>query len=233
MSRIVDVTTALAASVVRGGAGMFARTSTRSVARPEKLLELYEFEACPFCRKAREALTVLDLDAKIIPCPRGGVHRDTVKALSGKAQFPYLVDPNTGTAMLESDDIVRYLATTYGDGHVPISLRLGPVTTATAGLASLMRPGHGRVARPSKIPSQPLELWSFEASPYSRLARETLCELQLPYVLHNVGKNGAGRPAFVARSGKMQVPYLVDPNTGTEMFESADIVAYLERTYAS
>jgi glutathione S-transferase len=29
----------------------------------------------------------------------------------------------------------------------------------------------------------------------------------------------------------MQVPYLFDPNTGREMFESADIVAYLEETY--
>ena len=35
------------------------------------------------------------------------------------------------------------------------------------------------------------------------------------------------------RSGKMQVPWLHDPNTGTSMFESADIVAYLERTYAA
>ena len=30
----------------------------------------------------------------------------------------------------------------------------------------------------------------------------------------------------------MLVPYLSDPNTGAEMFESAEIVAYLERTYA-
>jgi glutathione S-transferase len=28
------------------------------------------------------------------------------------------------------------------------------------------------------------------------------------------------------------VPYLVDPNANMEMFESADIVAYLEATYA-
>jgi glutathione S-transferase len=28
------------------------------------------------------------------------------------------------------------------------------------------------------------------------------------------------------------VPFLVDPNTGQEMFESADIVRYLEDTYA-
>ncbi|MBU6283884.1 glutathione S-transferase N-terminal domain-containing protein, partial [bacterium] len=37
---------------------------------------------------------------------------------------------------------------------------------------------------------------------------------------------------FVARSGKMQVPWLHDPNTGVSMFESADIVDYLDRTYA-
>jgi glutathione S-transferase len=30
----------------------------------------------------------------------------------------------------------------------------------------------------------------------------------------------------------MQVPYLADPNTGRELFESADIVRYLEDTYA-
>jgi glutathione S-transferase len=29
----------------------------------------------------------------------------------------------------------------------------------------------------------------------------------------------------------MQVPYLVDPNTGKAMFESADIVEYLESEY--
>jgi glutathione S-transferase len=30
----------------------------------------------------------------------------------------------------------------------------------------------------------------------------------------------------------MQVPFLHDPNTGVEMFESAEIVAYLNETYA-
>ena len=29
--------------------------------------------------------------------------------LSGKSQFPYMVDPNTGTSMLESDNIINYL----------------------------------------------------------------------------------------------------------------------------
>jgi len=47
-----------------------------------------------------------------------------------------------------------------------------------------------------------------------------------------VAKGSPKRPGFERRSGNMMVPYLVDPNTGKEMFESADIVRYLEDTYA-
>jgi glutathione S-transferase len=81
------------------------------------------------------------------------------------------------------------------------------------------------------MPQKMLELWGYEASPYSRLVREVLTELELPYVLHNVARQSPRREAFVAMSGKMQVPYLKDPNTGTALFESADIIAYLEKTY--
>ncbi len=52
-----------------------------------------------------------------------------------------------------------------------------------------------------------------------------------PYLLHNVARGGPAREAFVARSGKMQVPYLVDPNTETELFASREIVTYLRETY--
>lgn len=34
-------------------------------------------------------------------------------------------------------------------------------------------------------------------------------------------------------SDAWQVPYLQDPNTGIEMFESAEIVEYLRATYAA
>jgi len=201
--------------------------------RPEKLLDLYEFEACPFCRKVREALSMLDLEAFVRPCPAGGPRfREEVRRRGGKAQFPYLVDPNTGREMYESDDIVRYLFATYGRGAIPRVLALGPVTDLTAGLASLWRPGSGRRYRRARQPERPLELWSFEASPFCRLAREALCELELPYVLHNVAAGSARREAFVKRAGKMMVPYLVDPNTDRAMFESADIVRYLADTYA-
>jgi glutathione S-transferase len=33
--------------------------------------------------------------------------------------------------------------------------------------------------------------------------------------------------------GRIQVPYLVDPNTGVQLYESAAIVDYLEYQYAA
>ena len=45
-------------------------------------------------------------------------------------------------------------------------------------------------------------------------------------------KPGGKREAFLKRVGKVQVPYLEDPNTGKALFESADIMAYLEQQYA-
>jgi glutathione S-transferase len=228
VSRAFDVASSHAASALRLGAGWFSRPARR---RPEKPLELYEFEACPFCRRVREALSEFDLEALVFPCPKGGTRfRPKVRELGGKALFPYLVDPNTGRAMYESADIVKYLRDTYDAPAAP--LWLGPISIASGSLAAGVRAGRGNRARASRAPELPLELWSFEASPYSRLAREALCELELPYMLHNVARRSARRAELVARAGKMQVPYLADPNTGREMFESADIVQYLKETYA-
>jgi glutathione S-transferase len=227
--RVVSITTSWAASIARGTVGL---SVGRLGPRPAQTLELYEFEACPFCRKAREALTMLDLEALVLPCPKNGRRfRPEVTRRGGKAMFPYLVDPNTGREMYESDDIVRYLYATYGAGPPPLSLRLGPLTTVGAAASGLFRLGRGMAARGRRAPEQPLELWSFEASPYCRLVREALSELELRYLLHNVAKRSPSRSKFIARSGKMQVPYLADPNTGAEMFESAEIVSYLEREY--
>jgi hypothetical protein len=57
-------------------------------------------------------------------------------AMGGKSQFPYMVDPNTGTSMYESDDIINYLFDNYGPGasEVPWFLQ-GPLAILTAGLA--------------------------------------------------------------------------------------------------
>jgi glutathione S-transferase len=228
---MLDVGSSTLATVARF---VYAEVAGPIGRRPEKPLELYEYEASPYCRKVREALTVLDLDAIIYPCPKGGPRfREIVKQRGGKYQFPYLVDPNRDVALYESDDIDRYLFETYGSGAVPLLLSLGPLTIASSFTATVLRLGRGMRYRPSNPPARPLELYSYEGCPFCRIVREALCELELPYLLHNVPRGGARRAELVARAGKMQVPYLVDPNTRREMFESADIVAYLNATYAA
>lgn len=207
---------------------------------PEQPLQLYDFEACPFCRKAREALSALALRVEVYPCPKNGERfRPGLIERGGRRSFPYLIDPNTGTEMYESDDIVRYAFDTYGQGSRPVWLHPA-IATPTSSLASAARllhkttsGGPGMSARPSRRPEELLILYGYEGSPYCRLVREVLCELELPYLLRNIPRRAPEREAFIAHAGKMQVPYLIDPNTGVEMFESADIMAYLEATYGA
>ncbi len=133
--------------------------------------------------------------------------------------------------MYESIDILRYVSDTYADGKRPMASRGGPLSTVRSMFTSMPR---GRVAaRPSRAPEQMLTLYSFEISPYCRIAREALSQLEIPYRLINVAKKSRNRKAFVELSGKMMVPYLVDPNTKTAMFESAEIVKYLYDTYGA
>jgi glutathione S-transferase len=230
LHRSFDVATSWTSSVLRLGSGLF---SGHQGPRPELPIELWEFEGCPFCRKVREALTFLDLEAIVHPCPKGGPnHRAEVVRRGGREMFPYLHDPNTGVEMYESKDIVRYLYEHYGNRSAPWWLA-SDASVPLGSLASVLRVGRGVRYQPSQRPELPLELWSFEASPYCRIAREALCELELTYLLHNVGKLSPSRRAFKARSGRMMVPWLLDPNTGREMFESAAIREYLYTTYAS
>lgn len=248
----LDVNASLLASTLAGWRGTAAFQPAKR--QPEQPLELYEFEASPFCGLVREALTEMDLDAVVRPCPNGGKRfRPEAERLGGKQQFPFLVDPNSGKRLYESADIVEYIAQTYGARArgargVARSLRL-----TGSRLARGVRFTRGLRARASRAPAQPLELYSFESSPFSRLVREVLCELELPYLMRSTGKalwqdmgppwvharlfkstpiEGRNRKRLHELTGRVQVPYLIDPNTGAAMFESADIVAYLEDTYA-
>ncbi len=232
--RPLDVATSWLACVPRWPQGMYVDRDALGP-RPAERLVLYEFEACPYCRKVREALSMLDLTAEVRPCPKGGPNfRPWVTEHGGRTMFPFLVDPNTGDSLYESDDIIAHLYRHYGTTAPPLGLRLGPVTTFASQLASACRVHQslGLRYRPARQPAQPLQLWSFEISPFCRIAREALCSLELPHVLHNVAKGSPSRAAFRERSGRMMVPYLADPNTGVELHESADIRTYLFETYA-
>ncbi len=199
--------------------------------RPRLPLRLFEFEACPFCRKVREAVTMLDLDVLVFPCPKGGVvYREYVKEKGGQAMFPYLQDPNTGFKGYESADIVKYLYSTYGPqgGRVPFSIS----STFTAAIASQLRGGKGRARVSRTVPAKKaLELYGYEASPFSKVVRERLSELELAYMLYTTPRGSPTREKLKDLTGRIQTPYLIDPNTGISMFESAAIVKYLTDTY--
>ena len=264
VGRFIDVLLALGCSTVRIGAGGFVASGLESCKRPKKLLQLYEYEGCPFCRRVRETLTILDLDAEIFPTPRETFKeygyanesrfRPAVLKHGGKCQFPFLVDPNNNIKMYESLEIVKYLWDTYGDKASPSLFdRLANLPGLSAGLflagAFRMLPHHGLLRTPSAYPAKKLELYSAENSPFCRIAREALSTLELPYVLKNCA-HGANRNRVEFQSkfsshlsnsrksiGKLlgktivKIPFLVDPNTGVMMSESADIVKYLNDTY--
>jgi len=239
-------------SALRGWTGI---KSSPAAIKPSKTLELYEFEGCPYCRLVREGLTELDLDVIVYPCPKRGTRfRPKVTKMGGKAQFPFLVDPNTGERMYESLDILAYLYEIYGQRTLPLKWRAGALQKLSSFGSGILRLGKGMSARPSHAPAKMLELYSFEASPFARPVRELLCELELPYVLRNAGRTSIldwvpppvrdalnivptseleNRKELLERAGRISIPYLVDPNSGTEMSDSIDILRYLDETYAA
>lgn len=219
-----------------GGRHLRETSDVEKFPRPAKPLRLYEFEGCPFCRKVREAVIWLDLDVEFYPTPQGGpTFREFVKSTGGKSMFPYLVDPNTETSMYESDDIVDYLYDAYGPGKdkVPSLLRAGALTILTAGFGLAPRMGAGSKYKPAKMPEKPITVYSYEASPFCKLVREKLVELELPHLLKASGRGSPKRQELMDKRGRFQAPYMEDPNTGVAMFESAAIVEYLEKTYAA
>ena len=239
-AKVVDGEVGEGEYAVWSGSGKAVR-ETSDVAkfpRPEKPLKMYQFQGCPFCKKVREAVISLDLDVIYYPCPRDGPeYREFVRAEGGRAQFPYLVDDNTGTKMYESDDIIAYMYEKYGPGKANIgpALTSGMLTSVTAGLALLPRLGKGSAYAPSKKPEnmQPIVFYGYEGSPFCVLVAEKLCELELPYLQRSCGRGSPKRQELFDKRGTFQVPYIEDPNTGIAMFESKDIVNYLQEQYAA
>ena len=84
-----------------------------------------------------------------------------------------------------------------------------------------------------------LELYQSEGCPYCATVREKLSELGVSYVSHNPrlpGDEGGDVTNEVTydeltAGGEDQIPYLVDTDRGVTMYESDDIVEYLEDHY--
>jgi glutaredoxin 3 len=79
---------------------------------PDQMLEVYQFEGCPFCSKVRQKMTDLGLD--FIARSVDPNDRSRVEEVSGQTGVPVLKDPNRDVVMPESDDIVEYLEEHYG-----------------------------------------------------------------------------------------------------------------------
>jgi len=234
MSLMNDVSS-FAVTVIRLGRGLYPRITAGERHDPARMLELYDYEGCPFCRRVREVLCELDLDYLVHPVAHGSPRREELVSAGGKMQVPYLIDHDTGTHLYESNDIIAYLNDTYGGGRragwgLPVPSVLDNLGSA---MASALRLGRG--TRCQVVTRRPgfkaLTLYNMEGSPYCRKVREVLSELDLPCIVRNLPKGSPKRAELVQRGGKMQVPYLVDPNTTREMYESEDIIAYLKMQY--
>lgn len=249
MFRPLDILTSVLASSFRSWHGT---SGSKTVVQPDESLILFDREGCPKCRFVREALTELNLNVMIAPCPVGGRNISNLRSESGSDELPLLVDNNTGEKVRGKDRIVEYLFRQYRGVGTPDYFKSGALNRVTSRIATLVRLNAGIIAKESLVAEKPLTLYSFESSPFSRIVRETLCELELPYYLINLGKQqwadmrlgnpsldfrkykplaNTKRERFYKKHGNVQVPYLIDPNTGKELFESQDIVEYLTETY--
>jgi glutathione S-transferase len=209
-----------------------------------KPLILYEYDASPYCKRVREMINLLDLTVEYRPCPgaRDGSFSDELFRRTGRRTVPYLIDENTGMEMFESSDIIEYLLQTYGPQDEtsfdrkalwPITFESFSIITSSLVAAIRAMPGATRQpdARPDNEQMLPLELWGYECSPFVRPVREKLGSLCLPHRMVSCSRGSANRDKMIERTGCFQVPFLVDPNTGIEMFESAEIVEYLDQVY--
>mgnify|MGYP000140750947 CR=1 FL=1 len=251
MPHAINIATSTLASTLRSWRGLKA---SKICTQPELDIILFDREGCSDCRFVREALTELNLNVMIAPCPDNGKNINKLEKESGSSRVPRLFDPNTETNLTGSNEIVEYLFSEYRGGEAPSQLKPSLINSTASKLASLVRFKAGVYAKPSRPAKQALTLFSFESSPFSRPVRELLCELELPYLLVNLGKQqwsdmgpanfrftfkpyrplkNTKRDDFFKKHGNVQVPFLKDPNTNVELFESEDILKYLKKSYGS
>lgn len=250
----VDVLTSGLASICRLPKGV---TVSHEVVSPQqteiRLLKLYDIENSRACRSVRERITELDLGVeKVVPATansRAILDPNFVDSLPSGQDVPCIVASLPGgkeQTISGEPEIINFLNDCFGvhdskgkesslmEEAVEILLTAGSYT------AGVLRSGRGCLVSPVvtassrvKRPKEPLILYSYEGNQFCRLVREVLTELDIVYELRSAGKKSPRRDELAQiTGGSTQCPYLVDPNTGKSMPESADIISYLYGEYA-
>jgi glutathione S-transferase len=199
-------------------------------APPEETIILFDNESSPTCKRVREMMNLLDVTYECRPVFGSEIDR-----------LPRIVDPNIDETISGDDEIIEHLLKQYGP---PSSLydrkALWPITfkefaLVSSQLAIILRGKTGVMkqtnARPDNANMKPIELWAYECSPFVRPVKEKLSTLGLPHVIVSCSRGSRNRDKMIDKVGRFQVPFIVDDNTGIEMFEGAEIVDYLEAVY--
>ena len=80
------------------------------------MLELYQIDDCPYCRRVRAKFAELGLDYIIRNEPDSHKQRTRLNALSGQTFVPTLHDPERDVIIPDDDDeIITYLDEHYAD----------------------------------------------------------------------------------------------------------------------
>lgn len=245
----LDTLTSGLASIACLPFGVTVKSDIKRPPEEPKLLQLYDIENSRTCQKVRAQITELDLVVeKVIPASENSrVFQDKSYEyfLPETADIPRLLveEPSGETRWFAGDDIISYLDECYGT-TAPTKLEerdikqvaLETLHTVGGYAATLLRFGRGLsvTSAASGAPQKkPLILYSYEGNQFCRLVREVLTELDLVYELKSCGKESPRRQELAdITGGSSQCPFLIDPNTNTQMAESADIVKYLYKTYA-
>ena len=91
--------------------------------------------------------------------------------------------------------------------------------------------------KPDHFPYKMLELYQAEGCGYSQKVRKALTALGVSYVIHNPRtaagetRNEQSHDQLLSLGGENQIPFLVDHHRGVTMYESDDIVDYLNTRY--
>lgn len=74
------------------------------------MLELFELEYCPYCKKVIKFLDEQNIEYKKFDISDKESEEALIR-IGGKRQVPFLVDSDRNIQMYESNDIIEYLKT--------------------------------------------------------------------------------------------------------------------------